>query len=232
MRVRRAHERGLTQTAWLSSHHTFSFGEYFDPNQMGFRSLRVINDDWVAPARGFGMHGHKDMEIITLVLEGELEHQDSLGNRGVLRPGEVQVMSAGKGIRHSEVNPSPDRPSHFLQIWIEPRHKGIEPRYAQRQFPLSECRDAWCRIAGSHDEGDGAFLIHQDVQVLYGAITRKGQLSLHVGSAGAAWVHIIAGDVRCGSLALKGGDALALDTEQEISITGQAPRSEVIAFLF
>jgi redox-sensitive bicupin YhaK (pirin superfamily) len=172
MRIRRSHERGLTEIGWLTSRHSFSFGDYFDPKFVAFRSLRVINDDWVAPGKGFGMHGHRDMEILTLVLEGALEHQDSLGHREVLRPGEVQVMSAGSGIRHSEYNPSVDHSAHFLQIWIEPHTKGIQPRYEQREFPLAACNDSWLLLAGSTAEAkaEGCFEIFQNARVSFGAV--------------------------------------------------------------
>jgi redox-sensitive bicupin YhaK (pirin superfamily) len=234
MIIRRSHERGLTEIGWLTSRHSFSFGEYFHPNWMGFRSLRVINDDWVSAGRGFGMHGHRDMEIITLVLEGELEHQDSLGHREVLRPGEVQVMSAGSGIRHSEYNPSQHHPAHFLQIWIEPLQKGIAARYEQRLFPLTQCRNDWVLLAGPGNRARerGAFEIVQNVEVLYGVVEHEGSVSFEVPPHGAVWLHLITGDVLLDGTTLKTGDAAAIESGGTLECSGIAPRSEMLLFAF
>lgn len=234
MNIRRSQERGLTEFEWLKSRHSFSFGEYFHPDWMGFRSLRVINDDWVAPGQGFGMHGHRDMEIITLVLEGELEHQDSLGHREVLRPGEVQAMSAGSGIRHSEYNPSQHHPAHFLQIWIEPLKKGIAPRYEQRHFPLQECRNDWVLLAGpsGYSAQQGAFEVVQNVTVSFGAVEQGDTLEFSVPQGGAAWLHVIGGDASLNGTTLKTGDAAAMDAAGTVICTGTAPRSELLLFTF
>src|SRR5262245_32286979 len=158
---RPAAARGQTELGWLDSRHSFSFGDYFDPDNMGFRSLRVINDDQVAPGQGFGMHPHRDMEIVTYVLSGALEHRDSLGTGEVIRPGEVQRMTAGTGIRHSEFNPSPTEPVHLLQIWLLPERRGLEPSYEQKAFPESERRNRW-RLVASPDGRDGSVTIRQD----------------------------------------------------------------------
>lgn len=230
MKIRRANDRGLTELPWLKSRHTFSFGEYFDPNYLGYRCLRVINDDWVAPGKGFGMHGHRDMEIITIVVEGELEHQDSLGHREVLRPGEVQVMSAGRGIRHSEYNASPTKPAHFLQIWIEPKVKGIEPLYEQKAFPSVDCADTWCRIAGSADKNDNAFLIRQDADVYLATLSRGKELSYPVEKGVACWLQIVEGQVRVGEAQISSGDAVSTEKEGRLSVVGLASQSQVILF--
>ncbi|HEY9805839.1 MAG TPA: pirin family protein, partial [Candidatus Obscuribacterales bacterium] len=156
--------RGRTKLGWLDSYHTFSFGNFYDPSRMGFRALRVINDDRVAPGAGFPMHGHRDMEILTYVLEGALEHKDSLGNGALIKPGEAQVMSAGTGITHSEFNPSSSDPVHLLQIWILPDQSGLKPRYEQRDFPLAEKQGQW-RLIAAKDGRNGAVTIHQNVDL-------------------------------------------------------------------
>lgn len=234
MKVRRSHERGLTEAGWLTSRHSFSFGDYFHPEFTGFQSLRVINDDWVAPGEGFGMHGHRDMEILTLVLEGALEHQDSLGHRQVLRPGEVQVMSAGTGIRHSEYNPSREHAAHFLQIWIEPHTKGLPPRYEQREFPLAACRDSWFLLAGPEKaaQAQGAFTIFQNTSVSFGAVTDGRQLSFEVLDGGAAWLHVINGDMKLAGTPLRTGDGVAINEGGTFVCEGTAERSELLLFAF
>lgn len=199
---------------------------------MGFKSLRVINDDWVAPGKGFGMHGHRDMEIITLVSHGELEHQDSLGHREVLRPGEVQVMSAGKGIRHSEVNPSNSTPARFLQIWIEPHTLGIEPRYEQRAFALHECRNSWCCLACPGAREDGSFGIQQNAIVSFGVALQGGKLSHKVGEGEAAWLHLIEGDVSVNGTNIKTGDALSIENPCELECVGISEKSSALLFAF
>lgn len=232
MKIRRANDRGLTDIGWLKSRHSFSFGDYYDPRQMGFRTLRVINDDWVAAGKGFGMHGHRDMEILTLVLQGELEHQDSLGHKEVLRPGEVQVMSAGKGIRHSEYNPSNTNAAHFLQIWIEPHTMGITPRYEQRAFPLSECDNSWCCLAGPGTRKDGSFEIFQNTSVLYGIARPGGSLSHVVKDGGAAWLHVIEGEVGVNGSNLKIGDAATIEEASTIECVSMSDESSLLLFSF
>src|SRR5438067_2753920 len=171
--LRPAEARGRTALDWLDSRHTFSFSDYYDPEQMGFRSLRVINDDRVAPGGGFGTHGHRDMEILTYVLEGALEHRDSLGTGSVIRRGDLQRMSAGTGIRHSEFNPSPSEPVHFLQIWLLPERSGLRPGYEQKTFPDAEKRGR-LRLVAARDGREGAVTIHQDVD-LYAALLASGE---------------------------------------------------------
>lgn len=232
MKIRRANDRGLTDLGWLKSRHSFSFGDYYDPRQMGFRTLRVINDDWVAAGKGFGMHGHRDMEILTLVLQGELEHQDSLGHKEVLRPGEVQVMSAGKGIRHSEYNPSTSAAAHFLQIWIEPHTMGVTPRYEQRAFPLGECDNSWCCLAGPGARKDGSFEIFQNTSVFYGIARPGGSLSHVVKDDGAAWLHVIEGEVVVNGSNLKTGDAVSTEGASTIECVSQSDESSLLLFSF
>lgn len=232
MRIRRARDRGVTNLGWLTSRHSFSFGDYYDPRNMGFRSLRVINDDWIVPGKGFGTHGHRDMEIITLVLVGELEHQDSLGHREILRPGEVQVMSAGTGIRHSEVNPSSVNPAHFLQIWIEPHTLGIAPRYERRSFSLDDCDNSWCCLAGPGTRTDGSSEIAQNAVVSFG-VARKGRILSHaVGEGEAAWLHIVEGELRVNGANVKTGDAVSVESPRELQCVGTSENSSVLLFAF
>lgn len=230
MRVRKAQERGLTQLSWLYSRHSFSFGDYYDPKHMAFRSLRVINDDIIAKGAGFGMHGHRDMEIITLVVDGELEHRDSLGHGEVLRPGEVQVMSAGRGIRHSEFNPSATKDAHIIQIWIEPREAGLTPAYAQKEFPLSARSNKFTRVAGPAPSEDGALLINQDAHVLVALLEPQKTISHSVLPKRGAWVHVIKGSCVVNGAPLSSGDALAVESESEVTITGGGERSEIVLF--
>ncbi|HVJ90271.1 MAG TPA: pirin family protein, partial [Labilithrix sp.] len=193
--IRKANERGHAQHGWLDSHHTFSFADYFDPDYMGFRGLRVINEDRVAPGQGFGTHPHRDMEIISYVLEGGLEHKDSLGTGSVIRPGDVQRMSAGTGVRHSEFNASKTEAVHFLQIWILPSERGIAPSYEQKNFTRDDKRGRLRTIA-SPDGRDGSVTVHADAIVYTGLLARgeKADLALRVGRH--AWVHVARGNVR------------------------------------
>ena len=169
MTVRQAHERGKTQTSWLDSNHTFSFNQYYDPRHTGFRDLLVINEDYVAPGMGFGTHGHQNMEIISYVVEGQLAHKDSTGVSSVIRPGDVQRMSAGTGVRHSEFNPSDTEPTHFLQIWIQPEREGLPPSYEQRAFPEADRRGT-LRLVAARDGQDGSVTVHQDVRLYVGTL--------------------------------------------------------------
>ncbi|MGB8701747.1 MAG: pirin family protein [Thermosynechococcaceae cyanobacterium] len=220
--VRPAQERGVANFGWLDSRHTFSFGNYYDPSHIGFGPLRVINDDKVQPGRGFDTHGHQDMEIITYVLEGELAHKDSLGNGSTIRPGDVQRMSAGTGIRHSEFNPSSDRMVHFLQIWILPDRQGLSPSYEQITIPGDEKRDR-LRLIGSPDGQDGSVTIHQDVR-LYAAALQNGASTTHTLSAGrGAWIHVAQGSVQINEIALREGDGLALQSAGPIQMQGTSP---------
>lgn len=216
------------QLGWLDTHHTFSFGEYYDEEHMGFRSLRVINDDRVAPGRGFGTHPHRDMEILTYVMEGALEHRDSMGNGAVIRPGEVQVMSAGTGITHSEFNPSPSEPVHLLQIWFLPERKGLAPRYDQKLFSREE-RQGTLRLVASRDEGEGSVLIQQDA-ALYATLLDSGQSVGHSLREGRhAWVHVARGAITLNGVALQAGDGAAVSEETRLELTGVEP-AEVLLF--
>jgi redox-sensitive bicupin YhaK (pirin superfamily) len=215
---------------WLYSRHSFSFGEYYDPRHMGFRTLRVINDDIIAPDEGFGMHGHRDMEIITVVVDGALEHKDSLGHGEVLRPGEVQVMSAGRGIRHSEFNPSPTHPVHLIQIWIETEREGLPPSYGQREFPIADRLDRLVRVAGPLQSNDNALLINQDSHVYVSSLSSSGEVSFDLKEGRGAWIHVIKGACAINGVEVKGGDAVAIEKPGAISITGSGEGSELILF--
>ncbi|MER3589222.1 MAG: quercetin 2,3-dioxygenase, partial [Mastigocladus sp. ERB_26_1] len=213
---RNAH--GRTQTGWLDSYHTFSFGNFYDPNRMGFRSLRVINDDRVAPGAGFPTHGHKDMEILTYVLEGAIEHKDSLGNGSVIRPGEAQIMSAGTGILHSEFNPSDTEPGHFLQIWILPNQKGLQPRYDQKAFPLEE-RKGKLRLIAAKDGRDGAVKIFQDVD-LYTSVLEAGDVvNYHLLPNRYGWLQIANGIAKLNGEELRAGDGVQINGEEQLEIS-------------
>lgn len=226
--MRASAERGTTQLDWLASRHTFSFGEYWDSRWESFHSLRVINDDIVAPGSGFGMHGHRDMEIITVVLSGSLQHRDSLGNGEVLVPGEVQVMTAGAGIRHSEFNPSTDEPVHLLQIWIEPSRKGLPPSYAQRAFSEELRQNQLCRVAGPAAD-DGALLINQDANVFISSLGPGASVRGHLAEQRVAWLQVARGEVVCNGSILRSGDAVGLAGAGVIRVeAGQA--SEILLF--
>lgn len=228
MRIRRSAERGHFDHGWLDTFHTFSFGDYYDPEQMGFRTLRVINEDRVHPGQGFGMHGHRDMEIVTLVLEGALEHRDSLGNGEVLRPGELQRMTAGTGIRHSEFNPSPDAPVHLYQIWLLPERRGLEPGYEQKAIPESERRNA-LRLVASPDGRDGSLTIRQDAE-LYLSTLEPGRTVAHAfHPTRHGWLQVLRGDVTVQGTTLHAGDGAALSDEPRVEITAEGP-AEVLLF--
>jgi len=226
--LRPAEERGHANHGWLDSHHTFSFADYHDERHMGFRALRVINEDRVEPGRGFGTHAHQDMEIISYVLDGALQHRDSLGNGSILRPDEVQRMSAGRGVTHSEFNPSNVERVHFLQIWILPNARGLPPSYEQRRFP-SEDRRGRLRLLAAADGRDGAVTIHQDVD-LYGTVLGGGQQVRHDLRTGRhAWVQVARGSVDVNGHPLAAGDGAALSDERGVELHADAP-SEVLLF--
>jgi redox-sensitive bicupin YhaK (pirin superfamily) len=227
--VRPAAERGSANFGWLDSRHTFSFGEYHDPRHMGFGPLRVINEDRVQPGMGFGTHGHQDMEIISYVLEGALAHKDSIGTGSVIRPGDVQVMSAGTGIRHSEFNDSKREPVHFLQIWVLPKRAGLAPRYEQKSFSADDKRGR-LRLVGSPDGDDGSVVIHQDVR-LYAALLERGQTVVHPLAAGRkAWVQVISGAVTLNSRPLHAGDGAAVQAEAALTVGASADGTEILLF--
>jgi redox-sensitive bicupin YhaK (pirin superfamily) len=224
IRVRRAEERGHFDHGWLDTYHTFSFADYHDPDFMGFRSLRVINEDRVEAGRGFGTHGHRDMEIISYVLEGELGHGDSMGTGSVIRPGEVQRMSAGTGVMHSEKNASA-MPVHFLQIWILPERKGIAPSYEQKAFPASE-RENRLRLVASHDGRDGSLTIHQDVD-LYTTNLRDGSITFDFRPNRYGWLQVARGFITLNDQELRAGDGAAIEKESQVTIAGDG---EVLLF--
>ena len=226
--IRRSAERGGGNHGWLTTHHTFSFDQYYDPRFMGFRSLRVINEDWVAPNQGFPMHPHRDMEIITYVLEGTLEHKDSMGNGSIIRPGDGQRMSAGTGVRHSEANPSATEKVHLLQIWILPDRQGHKPGYEQKAFPAEEKKNK-LRLIASSDGKDGSVTIHQDAR-LYVSLLEAGQEVKHELAKGRyAWLQVAKGVVELNGQKLDQGDGAAISEEQTLSIKG-AQDAEVLLF--
>jgi quercetin 2,3-dioxygenase len=227
--VRRANERGTANFGWLDSRHTFSFGEYYDPVQMGFGPLRVINEDRVSPGQGFGTHGHKDMEIISYVLDGALEHKDSIGTGSVIRPGDVQIMSAGTGIRHSEFNHSKAEPVHFLQIWVMPNRRGIAPRYEQKTFPDTEKRGR-LRLVGSSDGRDGSVVIHQDVEVFATLLNEGESLTYALASERKCWIQVLRGSVALDSHDLVAGDGVAIVSQPDLSLTAKADDTEMLVF--
>jgi quercetin 2,3-dioxygenase len=215
--LRPAHERGKTQTPWLDSHHTFSFNQYYDQRYSGFRKLFVINEDYVDPGKGFGTHSHRDMEIISYVVEGELAHQDSTGVSSIIRPGDVQRMSAGTGVRHSEFNPSDMEPTHFLQIWIQPEQEGLPPSYEQRTFPAADRRGT-LHLVASRDGRDGSVTVHQDVQLYVGTLAAAEEIAHRLGDDRHAWVQVIRGAVRLNGTPLRAGDGAALSQETVLQI--------------
>jgi redox-sensitive bicupin YhaK (pirin superfamily) len=228
IRVRRAAERGHFNHGWLDTFHTFSFGDYIDPAHMGFRALRVINDDRVQPGQGFGMHGHRDMEIVTYVLEGSLEHRDSLGNGSIIRAGELQRMTAGTGVRHSEFNPSDQDWVHLYQIWLFPERRGLQPSYEQRAVNREHGQGEFHLVA-SPDGAEDSLTIRQDAR-LYLASLLPGQAVTHSLAGGrAAWLQVLRGKVNGLGAELSAGDSVAVTDEKALTIQGTAP-SEVLLF--
>ena len=226
--IRRSNERGGGNHGWLKTRHTFSFDQYYDPRFMGFRSLRVINEDWVAPGEGFPTHPHRDMEIITYVLEGALEHKDSLGTGSVILPGDGQRMSAGTGIRHSEFNHSQSDPVHLLQIWILPDRQGHKPGYEQKSFPAAE-KDGKFRVIASLDGRDGSVTIHQDAKLFVSLLQPGQELQHELGAGRAAWLQVAKGGIVLNGQKLGQGDGAAITDESQLSITG-VESAEVLLF--
>jgi redox-sensitive bicupin YhaK (pirin superfamily) len=226
--LRRANERGHASHGWLDSYHSFSFADYHDPGHMGFGALRVINEDRVAPGSGFGTHGHRDMEIISYVLEGELGHKDSIGNGSVIRPGDVQRMSAGSGIRHSEFNHAQTEQTHFLQIWIEPNVRGIAPGYEEKRFETAEKRGR-LRLVASPDGADGSVLIHQDARLYIGLFSGAEAATLDLAPGRRAYVHVARGSVSVNGIALETGDALKVSDEAAVALA-DGKDAEVLVF--
>jgi redox-sensitive bicupin YhaK (pirin superfamily) len=221
-------ERGHARHGWLDSFHTFSFADYYDPQWNGFRALRVINQDRVAPGQGFGAHPHRDMEIVSYVLEGALEHEDDLGTGSVIRPGDVQRMSAGTGVVHSEFNASREEPVHFLQIWIVPERRGLAPGYEQKSFPEAERRGT-LRLIGSRDGREGSVTIHQDVDLYAGLLDAGDRASVALRPGRHAWIHVARGEVMLDGRQLGPGDGAALVDPGAVELTGVA-RAEVLVF--
>ena len=228
IKVRKAEQRGHFDFGWLNTYHTFSFGDYYDPSHMGFRSLRVINEDVVAPGRGFPRHGHRDMEIFTYILRGALQHRDSMGNGSIIRPGDVQRMSAGTGVTHSESNPSSDEPVHLLQIWILPRREGIEPGYEEKKFSNDEKQNR-LRLIISPDGSDGAVRINQDARV-YATVLDQDQTVAHQMEVGRhAWLQVADGSITLNEVKLEQGDGAAVSEESDLKIAAH-DQSEILLF--
>ena len=228
IQVRKAHDRGHAQNEWLESYHTFSFAGYNDPAHMGFRSLRVINEDRVQPAKGFDTHSHRDMEIISYVLEGALEHNDSMGNGSVIRPQDIQLMRAGTGVTHSEYNHSTGKLVHFLQIWILPDDDGLAPAYDQRDFPY-ETRRGVFRLLGSRDGREASVQIHQNVDFYATVLEKDQRVTRALADGRYAWVQVARGSVRLNGNPLEEGDGAALTSEATIDITANGP-AEILVF--
>ena len=228
IRIRKSRERGHFDHGWLDTYHTFSFSQYYDPAHMHFRALRVMNEDRVAPGRGFGTHGHEDMEIVTYVLSGALEHRDSLGTGETLRPGEFQRMTAGTGIEHSEFNPSKDEPVHLYQIWLLPERKGLAPTYEQRAFPADGKHNAF-RLVADPAATDGALAIRQDARIYLAALDPGGSVTHEIAPGRHAWLQVLRGAVTLGDRTLTAGDAAALSDEPGLTVSADAD-AEVMLF--
>lgn len=228
MTVRRSHERGHFNHGWLDTFHTFSFAGYYDPDHMGFRGLRVINEDRVDPGMGFGMHGHRDMEIVTLVLSGRLQHRDSLGHGAALAPGELQRITAGSGIRHSEFNPSDTEPVHLYQIWLAPEREGLPPGYEQRAFPAEGKAHGWLRVAG-HDGEEGSLRIRADAEVFVTELQPGVRRHYDLKEGRHAWLQVLRGGVTVGGTTLHDGDGLAVSEESRFAVIAVEP-SELLLF--
>ncbi len=226
--IRRSSDRGFADHGWLKSFHTFSFADYFDPKHVEFGPLRVINEDRVEAGAGFGTHAHRDMEIVSYVLEGELAHKDSMGNGSTIRPGDVQRMSAGSGVRHSEFNPSADRGTHFLQIWIQPDARNIEPSYEEKRFTSAEKRGR-LRLIVSPDRAEGSLLIHQDARLYAGLFDGDEHAELSVAPGRRIYVHVARGAVNANGSALAAGDAVAFTDASKLTLD-QSRDAEVLVF--
>lgn len=225
--TRKANDRGHAEHGWLDSYHTFSFADYYDPEWMGFRSLRVINDDLVMPRAGFGKHPHRDMEIITYILSGQLAHQDSMGNGRVITPGEFQYMSAGTGVQHSEQNPSGQEPVRLLQIWIQPDEKGVKPAYAEKS--MKDAATGKLHLITSKSGRDGSMAIHQDADLYLAKLDADQTVTHTLGANRHAWLHVAEGEITLNGQTLSGGDAVAVSNERALELRG-AKASQVLLF--
>ena len=228
IRVRKALERGHADHGWLKSFHTFSFADYKDPAHVHFRALRVMNEDWVAPGQGFGEHPHQDMEIVTYVLSGALQHQDSMGNGEVLRPGEFQRMSAGTGILHSEFNPSATDPTHLYQIWLFPERKGIAPSYQQKSFPESGRLNRW-QLVADRDAAEGSLEIHTDARIYLATLEPGKSLTHAIATGRHAWLQVLRGTISLGDQSLAAGDGAAVSDEESLNVKASSG-AEVMLF--
>jgi quercetin 2,3-dioxygenase len=226
--VRKAKERGHFNHGWLNTYHTFSFDQYYDPRYMGFRVLRVINEDFVSPGRGFPTHGHRDMEIITYILEGALKHEDSMGNGSVIRPGDVQRMTAGTGVRHSEQNASTDASVHLLQIWILPHTLGLEPSYEQKAFSKDELHNRF-RLIASSDAREGSVTVHQDISLLASILGEGERANYSISSTRYGWMQVARGAIELNGERAEHGDGLVIVGESDLSVVANQP-SEVLLF--
>jgi redox-sensitive bicupin YhaK (pirin superfamily) len=227
MNIRKANERGHAEHGWLDTYHTFSFADYYDPQWMGYRSLRVINDDLVMPGMGFGAHPHRDMEIITYILSGQLEHKDSMGNGRVIQTGDVQYMAAGRGVQHSEFNPSNQEAVHLLQIWIQPDEKGVKPRYAEKS--LRDAETGKLHLITSKTGRDGSIAIHQDADLWLAKMEAGQKISQPLAQGRHAWLHVAEGEIVLNGKTLSGGDAAAIDREAKLELSANKP-SQVLLF--
>ncbi len=226
--VIRSDSRGSADHGWLKSKHTFSFADYHNPSMMGFAKLRVVNEDWIEPGQGFGTHPHRDMEIVTYMIDGALEHKDSMGNGSVIRPGELQRMTAGTGVRHSEFNHSADDQAHLLQIWILPERNGLEPGYEQKLFPSEEKSNRW-RLVGSRDGRDGSLTIHQDVSLYSSELNQDSELEHTFDGRRRGFLQVVRGSVEVEGQKLVAGDAVATQDQESLSLRA-ATDSELLMF--
>ena len=226
--IRKAEERAHFDFGWLNTYHSFSFGEYYDPKHTRFRTLRVINEDFVQAGHGFPTHGHRDMEIVTYILQGALEHRDSMGTGSIIRRGDAQRMSAGTGVTHSEANPSQEEPVHLLQIWIFPREQALKPEYEEKKFSDDEKRNR-LRLIVSPDGSDGSVKIHQDAKIFASLLDERQEVVHSLENGRSAWLQVAAGSVRLNDVALKQGDGAAVRQESNLRITAQEP-AEVLLF--
>ncbi len=229
--IKQKDNRGLTETSWLQSQHSFSFGGYHDPNNMGFGPLRVINEDFVRAGAGFHTHGHANMEIITYVLSGAVEHKDNLGSGGVIRPGDIQMMSAGKGILHSEFNPSPDEEAHFLQIWIMPKERGTKPTYQQTRFEAENFKNRWQLIV-SPDGADGSLKILQDAHIWASRIDQGQNIKINAEKNKNYWLQLARGSMKVGDKSLTAGDAMTIESSEETLVLQALTDAELLLFSF
>lgn len=226
--LRKAQDRGHAQHGWLDSHHSFSFGDYYDPKHMGFRALRVINEDRVDPGKGFPTHSHRDMEIVSYVLDGALQHKDSMGNGSVMKPGDVQRMSAGSGIAHSEFNASATEPVHFLQIWILPERRNLEPGYEQKHFDSQDLQGKW-RVVASQDGANGAVVVHQDVKIVAGKFDAGESAKYTLAPGRHGWLHVARGKATLNGQELSAGDAAQISEIEALEVSG-VDQAEVLLF--